>query len=628
MIKLVDATILALTKLRMRKIRTFITVIIASLLFSGLAFAVFVAGGVIQSAQRFTTGNLSDRYIANVNFTNEGMPYDKPEVQARANELQQQIVAEKKAVAKQLGIEYNPSTEPKPVEENPAGKYLNMGSLAARRATEEYLAKQPTPQDRVKAISEKYHPKAFYNFGQSVINGTMKPMKGGVEDFNEKDMLPGMGGATTRDFIDGWSYLSSSVLQPFFVEQKYLDAQKNTNDLPVVAPFSKVEAALGLEPLPKTASTKEKMNRIDEVRQKAATVTFTACYRNSASKAQIDLAKSVAQEIEQNKNNKEYQRPVLIYGLPAPESCAAASIISDKRTPEEKKTAEKQLEFSRRFGETVDPVQQKLTARVVGIAPDGMDFGNFSSVDILISMVAGSTLQGTWAVPQEMYDAMPNKADYEKFTGKTEVSSGPQGFVFGVGQLVEFSNPEDAKAFSNQEGCSSFDCSNKPYITYFGSNSVLLKDVLAGVSAILLGAGFVIAAVASLILMGMIGRVISDSRRETAVFRAIGARRSDISAIYITYTLFLTLLIILVTFSIGFFASLWVDGKLSAEATVKAQLTFVGVDKDAQFRLFGTWWQAIAAIVALVLASGLISMILPLLRNLARSPIKDMRDDT
>lgn len=46
MIKLGDAFILALTKLRMRKVRTVITVIIASLLFSGLAFASFVAGGV------------------------------------------------------------------------------------------------------------------------------------------------------------------------------------------------------------------------------------------------------------------------------------------------------------------------------------------------------------------------------------------------------------------------------------------------------------------------------------------------------------------------------------------------------------------------------------------------------
>ncbi len=630
MIKLGDATVLALTKLRMRKVRTIITVLIASLLFSGLAFASFVAGGVIQSAQRFTSGNLADRYITNVGFPDLDTPSQDPAVQARANELQPQIISEKKAAAKRLGIAYDPATEPKPVEDNVAGgKYLNMSSLAARRAMTEYLAKQPSPETKVKALAEKYHPKAFLNFGQSSINGTMKLMKEGREDFNEKDMLPGMTGGTTRDLTDGWSYLSTSVLKPFLLEQKYLDAQTNSSDLPIIAPFSKVEAALKLEPLPRTASSQEKMNRINEVREKASTVTFTACYRNRASKMQIDQAKSVAAEIEQNKNNTEYQKPSLIYGLPDPGSCAAAPIQSDKRTNDEKKLTEKQLEFSRQFGEVVDPVQQKLRARVVGIAPDGIDFGNFSSVDILISIVAGSTLQGLWVVPQEMYDAMPNKTDYEKFTAKQEVTDGPSGFVIGAGQLVEFSTAEDAKAFSNNEGCSGGDCSGKqPYIFYFGSNSVLLKDVASGVTTALTIVGAITAAVAALIMMGMIGRVIGDSRRETAVFRAIGAKRSDVSIIYALYTLFLTLFIILVTFTIGIIASLVLDRRLSPEATVKAHLTFAGVDKVAEFHLVGIWWQAIVILTLLILASGLVAMIFPLLRNVARSPIKDMRDDT
>lgn len=626
MIRFSDATVLALTKLRMRKIRTIITVLIASLLFSGLAAAIFVAGGVIKSAEAFTSGSLSDRYINSVYFQNEGLPYDKPEVQARANELQPQVIAEKKAAAKQLGIEYNPASEPKPVEENPGGKYLNMASLAARRAAMEYMAKQPTAKDKVKAIAEKYHPKEFFNFGKSSINGTMKLMKEGKEDFNDKDMLPGMSG--TQEFTDGWSYLASSVLKPFFVEQKYLDAQKNTNDLPVIAPYSKVEKALGLEPLPKTALPKEKMDRISKVREKASTVTFTACYRNSASKMQIDQAKSVAEDIEQNKNNKDYQKPSLIYGLPASESCAAAPIIYDKRSVEEKKLTEKQLQFNRQFGEVVDPVQQKVTARVVGIAPDGFDMGNFSSVDILVSMVAGNTLQGSWVVPQEMYDAMPNKAEYEKFAGKQELAAGPQGFVMDMGQLVEFSTPEDAKAFSNNEGCAGFDCTNKPYIAYFGSNSVLLKELTAGIAATLSVVGLIIAGIASLILMGMVGRIISDSRRETAVFRAIGAKRTDIGTIYTIYTLLVSLLVIVMTLLVGWGIAFWLDKQFSAEATVKAQLTFAGVDKAAEFHLFGVWWQALVALVGLVIAAGLVAMLLPILRNVARSPIKDMRDDT
>lgn len=628
MIRLTDAVTLALTKLRTRKLRTIVTIIIASLLFSGLALAAFVAGGVLTSARQFTSGNLSERYIANVGFSGDMDLYSNPDIQARAKELYPQVVAEKKAVAKQLGIDYNVNDEPKPVEENEGGNYLNTASLAAQRAIDEYVKNRPSILDKTKALADQYHPKAYYSMSQASIDGALKSMKDGKEDFTQKSTQ--FSGSTTMDFANGWSYLTTNVVKPFLVDQKYLDAQTNKNDLPIIAPFSKVEEALGLKPLPKNAPAQERLSRIDEVRAKAASVTFAVCYRNSASQAQIDQARSTAEEIERNKNNKDYQKPALIYGLPPSESCAAATIVSDKRTPDEKKLFEKQLEFSRRFGQVVDPVQQKVTARVVGISPDGIDFGSFSSVDILISMIAGSSLQGQWVVPQEFYDALPNKTDYEKFTPKKDTKA-PSGisYIAPSSQLVEFSNADDARNFVTQVGCTGMDCNqSKPTIMYFGSNSVLIQDLTKGIATILGYIGTVIAAIASLILMGMIGRVISDSRRETAVFRAIGAKRNDIRAIYVIYTIFLSLLVAVVTLAIGLGIALWINSQLASEATVQAHLTFAGADRATEFRLFGVWWEALLAIVALILVAGLVSMLLPIARNLARSPIRDMRDDT
>ncbi len=629
MIRLGDATILALTKLKTRKVRTIVTVITASLLFSTLTFAVFVAGGVLDSAERFTSGNLAERYIASVTFPGGEGGTNEQSVRDRATELYPQVIAEKKAVAKQLGIEYDPKTEPKPVEESQGGAYLNSESLAAQRALNEYQAKQPTARQKLEAAAEKYHPKTYFSFGQSTINGQLKLLKEGKEDFTAK--VDPFGFSPTQDITSGWSYLASSVLEPFFVEQKYLDAQANKSDLPVVAPYSKVEAALGLDPLAKNAPAKDRLDRISEVRARAATVTFTSCYRNSASQAQIDDAQRTAREIEQNKNNADYQKPLLIYGLPAANECAPATILSDKRTAEEKKSAEKQLEFHRRFGAVVDPVQQKVTARVVGLSPDGFDPTSFSSVDVLISMIAGSTLQGTWAVPQEMYDALPNKAIYEKFypTSGTAVSQLSAAYIPAASQLVEFATAEDMRAFMTKESCTGMDCgTTKPFISYFGSNTVLMQDLTSGITTTLSYVALVIAAIASLILMGMVGRVISDSRRETAVFRAIGAKRNDIRVIYVIYTIFLSVLIAVATVAIGCGLALWLDSQLSAEATVRAHLTFVGVERNVAFHLFGLWWQALLAIVGLVIVAGLVSMLLPISRNLARSPIKDMRDDT
>jgi len=628
MIRLRDAAVLALTKLRTRKVRTTVTVVTASLLFSSLVLASLVAGGVVDSAKRFTAGSLSERAIVNLQlFPGMSEIYNNPDIQVRAQELQAKVVANKKAAAGRLGIAYDPATEPKPVEGDAGNTYLNTESLAARQAMAEYTARQPTAQDTAKQLATPYQPKAFYSFGASNIDGRLKQMKNGKEDFTEK-LDVGMSYGPIQDVTNGWYYLDSSITKPFLVEQKYLDAQTDKTALPIIAPYSKVESALGLAKLSKTATPQQRLDRISDVRARAATVRLAVCYRNSVSQAQVDDAIRAAKEIEQNKDNKEYQKPSLIYGLPDSGACSPAPVKTDTRTASEKTLASKQDQFGREFGQTVDPAQQKVTFRVVGLAPDGFGADGFSSIDALVSMVAGSSLQGMWVVPQDMFDALPNKADYERFLPVKTVDPLSGNGMPPTGQLIEFASAADAKRFVTEQSCSDFDCASKPHITYFGSNSVLIQDIMDSATQALGVAALVIAAIAALILMGMVGRVIGDSRRETAMFRAIGAKRNDIRAIYATYTFFLSLLVALAALAIGVAVALWLDTQFSGEATVRAQLTFVGADGGQQFHLFGLWWQALLAIVGLVLFAGFVSMLLPLSRNLARSPVKDMRDET
>ena len=246
---------------------------------------------------------------------------------------------------------------------------------------------------------------------------------------------------------------------------------------------------------------------------------------------------------------------------------------------------------------------------------------------MLVSSVAGSSLQGQWVVPQHLYDTMANKSDYKLF----EPSSGTNKSGLSASNsltLVEFATAADAKAFSAAVGCGGSDCQNKPRITYFGSNSVLIDDLIKGVTKVLSVVVLVIAAVSALIMMGMVGRVIGDSRRETAVFRAIGARRNDIRAIYTIYTSLLSLIVAAAALIIGVVLALWADVKMSALATAQAQIAFIGSHEGEQFRLIGIWWQALLAILIVIILTGLFSMLIPLSRNLGRSPIKDMRDDT
>lgn len=629
MIRLSDAAVLALTKLRTRKVRTVVTIITASLLFGTLILATLVVGGVVDSAKRFTKGSLSERYITNVQDFSGSSAYDdsSTELQARANEIYTKLVADKKREATRLGVEYDPNREQKPTTKGPDNMpFLDLTSPAAVLAVQEHVAALPPSIEKVKTAAAAYHPKGFYEMKVNAMPGKMTLMVDGVEKYKDTTNED-YNYSSTPDVNKGWSYLDPSITRQFLLDRAELDAQKNIQDLPIIAPYSKVEAALGLKKLPKSATSQERLERLSYVRKHAASATFTTCYRNAASQLQISDALRIAKEIEQNKANKDYQQPSLIYGVPAADSCGPAVVIRDVRTADEKKQADKQLQFDRLFDDSVDPVQQKVTFRVVGLGPDGFSSESFSNISMLVATVAGSSLQGMWVVPQDIYDALPNKQNYAIFD-PANAKFDPQGFPSQSLQLVEFSNAADAKAFS-ASGCTGIDCGDsKPFISYFGSNSILLTEIIAMATKTLGIAVLIVGVIAALIMMGMIGRVIGDSRRETAVFRAIGAERNDIRMIYTIYTITLSLLIAFMAVIIGAAAAFWIDYTWAAEATAEAQVAFIGVDGSEKFRLAGIWWDALGIVIVAVIVAGLVSMLLPLSRNLARSPIKDMRDDT
>jgi hypothetical protein len=631
MIRISDAAILAVTKLRTRKIRTTVTVFTASLLFGILTFAIFVAGGVFDSAKRFTTGGLSDRYIVRAqSFDGMAIP-DSLEVKTRATEIYNQLVVDKKAEAKRLGIDYDPASELKPVQIDPYddNKYLDISSPAAQQAIAEYRMTQPTLHEKIEKLASPYNPIHYYDLKPSQMDGTAGLMKNGKEEFTDNKnnrssyvMQPNIN--------DGWFYLDSSITTPFLLDKKYLDAQKNITDIPIIAPYSKVQEALGLKPLSKTASQQEQLERIVYLREHASEATFTICQRNTVSQAQIEEAIRLTKDIERNKNNKAYQAPSLQYGLPDAAACAPAVVTKDTRSTTEKQLMDKQREFEKTFGGVVDPVQQKVTFRVVGLAPNAPDYNNFSTIDGVMTMIAADSLQGMWIVPSDLYDKLPNKADYAAFypadkkaTDKLSMAA----FNQMPNQLVEFANTTDAKAFSEKEGCYMNCGSGQPSLAYFGSNSVLLEQITTTVTKGLGIAAAAVASIAALILMGMVGRVIGDSRRETAVFRAIGAKRNDIRMIYTIYTVLLSAFIAVSSLVIGFAGALWVDHSYATAATVRAQLMYVGADSATEFHLFGLWWQALLIVIGLVILAGLVSMLLPLSRNLARNPIRDMRDE-
>lgn len=299
------------------------------------------------------------------------------------------------------------------------------------------------------------------------------------------------------------------------------------------------------------------------------------------------------------------------------------------RVQQMKKTyVAKQLEFDLKYGMEQESLQKKIIFRVIGISPDMPDFASVSLLDMLAMLIGGSSLQGQWVVPTELVDPSIRQGIIPKQTNASTMSAYiSMGSPMAANDLVEFSSAEQAKRFVSEKGCNGMDCMSKPFISYFGTNSVLIDNAIESAANVLGVAGAIIAGLAPLLMMGMIGRVITDSRRETAVFRAIGAKRNDIRMVYTLYVIAFSLIVAFVAVGLGLGAAALVNLQQADGLTAAARLMFIQSRETAPFSIIGIWPEALLLAIAVVILAGFTAMLLPLARNLARSPLKDMRDE-
>lgn len=163
------------------------------------------------------------------------------------------------------------------------------------------------------------------------------------------------------------------------------------------------------------------------------------------------------------------------------------------------------------------------------------------------------------SVPAEKLDKLPKDSPFMQAYQSSEPSL--FSYYTGPSALAEFGSARELKQFIAKENCKTdmmaggCDKKTNPYkpfqISSYGSNSAALDDakskVLKVASYIFIGIGIF----AALILWFTMSRTISEGRRETAVFRAIGFKRSNITLVYVIYTLMLAVRIVIVSLVLG-----------------------------------------------------------------------------
>ena len=657
MIRLSDGMLLARTKLRTRRIRLTILIVTMSLLFSGLVMVANIGSGTISSLRSFGKEGYGNRYLVRSNPVTY-QPYDNKKAIELAKPKQEALIAQKTALAKKLGITYDPKTDttlyysnqqtgPAPTDVEPM---LTTSPLALAILQEQNLSIPGVAfsayTTRAKAAGATNTYRSSGGMGGTFSGTNVRVLVDGKEDYSDKQEPLKYGPDTTAGVKSietlGWNQMSAGLLQPFM-----LDGQSptvgNDGSIPVVTPYSAAEQILKLSKLPVTATTKQRLDRLAQVRQQIAGKTAILCYRNEASTALLQQAIQQQAEINNNKKNKDYQMPALLYNLPT-KPCGEVTIKSDKRSAEEKAAEKNQKQFDATFNLKPEPAQGIVTLRIIGISPD-LDVGSTSiSAGGILSSILGSNLGTGWFSPVEVF---------EKGSIATQAQGGQiaEQPMLQQTYYAEFTDLAAAKAFINQTDCytagtppgdgsknpanynptvTAESCASrsKPFITTpYGNNAGAIDEFQSAIWKVLRFVLLGVVVVATLVMMGTFGKVIADSRRETAVFRSLGASRLAVSQIYLTYTFFVCCFVAVMALLVGSIGAEIVNSKFSPGLSVTAVVTYNAHDIHKQFRLSGYNAGYLLLIVGLIFLAALLSAVIPLVLNMRRNPIRDMRDE-
>ncbi len=650
MIRITDSLLLATTKLKSRRTRLAITVVVAGLLFVGMTFISLVFNGMMDSIDRFSSDGLSKRYITKIE--NAGMPdaikiTSDPGFIAQAKQADKDWIAAKTAEAKKLGIEYDAKSEQLSVKEgNNDQDGKPMASVTAQTAAIFRAKRIEMAKGFYQSIDQtakSYNVKARYNLTNLTVPGlpmqessnpttTINIIKDGKEAQSSKNSVNNSVNNMAKglaNFSRNVSTAESGLLSTFLLPNQTLDVGSD-GSVAVIAPFSAAEEALGYAPLPANSSAASRLDRVKQVRANAAGLKFQVCVRNAASTSRQDEAEQQAAAIAQGKTTKDYVMPELVYAK-SDKPCEDVKVTRDVRSAEAKKLADKQDAFDAKFGKLA-PTQRLVSFRIVGIVPDPPELGGATVKSIVTSLLT-SNLGSGWFVPLESAGSLPEyKTTFEDIGKVVDFSSNV---------LLEFNSPAEAKKFTDEKSCK-LDFSSPPtgdvtsycqkkgtpfMLSSFGSNSLAIDEAKTIFANVFQKAGLVVSAISIIIMMGTIGKVIADSRRETAVFRAIGAKRLDIAQIYLLYAVMLGLIVVVFAFGVGWLLATWAQSKLAADMTIESLIVFNATNLDRKFSLIGVNFRQLLTLVGLILAGACLSSVVPLLSNLKRNPIRDMRDE-
>ncbi|XMT17398.1 ABC transporter permease [Candidatus Saccharibacteria bacterium oral taxon 488] len=648
MLRITDSLRLAGTKLRVRRIRLSITVVVSGLLFAALLAGLTMLMGAQRSVEEFDRGSLNSRYLVaqtairpnNIEFTSN--------LTARAEAERTQMIKDKQALAARLGLPYDPKSEPPIMQSFPdSPPYPNNQSVIVQRLIRQETAKLPRlTADAQWQFARTRGAVQQFSIQSIAANGMLNYMERGIESFDDKRQQNNQP-TPLEEFKQQFSNITA-IDQSLLGGYLLAGVSAKPSEIPLIIRYQDAEALLGLKPLDKNASNDTQLARLKELRQKAGHLTFSACYRNPTSRALLQTAKQQIQAAanQAKKPSADYVKPDREYAMPSADSCAAPTVIKDNRSAEAKRTEANQRQFDQTFGSAQpEPAQAKFTFRVVGLMPDGIK-ATQSDIGSFLQQFLSTRLAYAWIMPRGPMTTAAQTALESTIQTATNNDQGNASREETLA-IYEFSDPNKARSYLAAASCgegaaqpeptgaSKTQKSNKSiclprYVVFAsptGSNSLVNYDAMERLRPIIMWTFIGVTIIAAFILLIIISRTIADSRKESAVFRALGATRLDISQIYFVYTMIVALLTALFSIAAGLIVVYIADNLLASQITATLRIAMTPKDLATIFHFWTIDWTIIGAVALSIIAAAVLACLIPLIRNTRRNPIKDMRDE-
>lgn len=663
MIHVIDALTLARAKLHSHRILLIFTVLTSCLLFGALFGISFCLKGIDTSMRTFNEQAHNGRYlvkaapiIPNDIYPNNASLNKKTVLDLIA--LQTEYTAQQKQLSKELNISFNedliePPLKPSPFTNPalPADEQLMVNfdspiyKLYAEKLLSDYVQKATNTREHLRETANKYAVRDVFSTISSQTNFTNTVyLPDGHEslDYLLKTAEPASSGLTTYGYAvnsvknSEYTQVDDSLLQNWILQPNQNTSGITDDDaVPVVITTKEATALFGksLNIAAEPAQSAEKIKWVQDIQRKINGITYTSCYRNDAERLRIAQAMKDLSNIKANVNNKDFVIPVIIYNLPT-EPCGEMTVKKDSRTQKERQDDQKNIEIQKRLNAYTEPVSRLIKFKVIGVIDmNERTFSTPRTIDDFANNLFANTLSSGALIPKNMYEKSEASKRYDDvlFGQNTRGDNSSDLFTkYGLTEsILTFNDLSSARDFIKNEGCSEqeSECSKLYRLDPYGSNYLLLDDLQTSVKRTVDFALPVATMIAGVISILTISRIIIDSRRETAVFRALGAKRIDIISIYVVYGLFVSILTTISSIIMGLALSIVAENLYSNNFTLDARVAFGLFNSSSIFSFIGIDAAQIILLSLAILATTLGAVLFSLIWNVRRSPISDMRSD-